>query len=171
VAISDSGIIKRGKNVKLDEVLKADQITDKIQKTIEKYERENNKFFSLKINMRLSDESLTNISSFLCKSHKPLGRGSQCPKPKQYPKKTAPDVSKPVAITSKEVKKVPGLSTNKAHCSKCNSQNITIAYGKYGYYFKCLDCDGNTSIKLKCKDNSCKPRLRKNKLQFFELCG
>jgi len=171
VAISDSGIIKRGKNVKLNEVLKADQITDKIQKTIKKYDRENNKLFSLKINMQLSDESLTKISSFLCKSHKPLGRGSQSPNLKQYPEKIAPDVSKPVVITSEEVQKIPELSKNQAHCSKCNSQNITIAYGKYGYYFKCLDCDGNTGIKLECKDNSCKPRLRKNKLQFFKECA
>ncbi|SMD01572.1 Nuclease-related domain-containing protein [Desulfocicer vacuolatum DSM 3385] len=171
VAISDSGIIKRGKNVKQDEVLKADQITDKIEKTIEKYERENNKLFSLKMNMHLSDESLTNISKFLCKSHKPLGSSSKSPEPMQYPKRTTPGDSHPVAMTSKENPKVQDLSTNQAHCLKCNSQNIKIAYGKYGYYFKCLDCDGNTGIKLKCKDNSCKPRLRKSKLLFFKECA
>jgi hypothetical protein len=171
VAISDSGIIKRGENAKLDEVLKADQITDKIQKTIETYERENKKLFSLKMNMHLSDESLTNISRFLYDSHKPFGNVSQCPDPLQNSKKTAPEVSQPVAVTSEEIQKVPSRPKNQEHCSKCNSKNITIAYGKYGYYFKCLDCDGNTSLKLKCKDNSCKPRLRKSKLRFFKECA
>lgn len=171
VAISDSGIIKREKNAKLDEVLKADQVTEKIQKTIENYERENKKLFSLKMNMHLSDESLTNISRFLCNSHKPLESVTPGPAPAQNPEKPEPDVSKPVAAVSAETQKVPDLSANPAHCSKCNSQNITIAYGKYGYYFKCLDCDGNTGLKLKCKDNSCKPRLRKSKLQFFKECA
>jgi len=171
VAISDNGIIKRGKNTKLDEVLKADQITDKIQKTIENYERENKKLFSLKMNMHLSDESLTNISRFLYNSHKPLGNVSQCHDPLQNPKKTVPEVLQPVAVTSEEIQKLPSLPKNQEHCSKCNSKNITIAYGKYGYYFKCLDCGGNTNLKLKCKDNSCKPRLRKIKHQFFKECA
>ncbi len=171
VAISDSGIIKRGKNAGLDEVLKADQITDRIQKAIDNYGRENNKLFSLKMNMHLSDESLTNISRFLHNSHKPLGSAGKSPDSLQNTKKTAIDVSQPVVVTSEKIQKAPGLPENQMHCSKCKSINITIAYGKYGYYFKCLDCGGNTSLKLKCKDNSCKPRLRKSKLRFFKECA
>ncbi len=56
-------------------------------------------------------------------------------------------------------------------CSKCKSENIEIAHGRFGYYFKCTDCNGNTSIKLKCKDDACDVRLRKQKLNFYKECG
>jgi len=55
-------------------------------------------------------------------------------------------------------------------CSKCGSLNLEIRYGKYGYYFKCLECNGNTAIKLKCKNSSCKPRVKKEKLNFYRVC-
>lgn len=55
-------------------------------------------------------------------------------------------------------------------CRKCNSSNIGIQYGKFGYYFKCLDCDGNTPIKVTCEKEGCKARLRKEGHKFFKEC-
>ena len=55
-------------------------------------------------------------------------------------------------------------------CSKCKSPNLEIRYGKYGYYFKCLFCNGNTAIKLTCSTSNCKPRLKKSKLNFYKIC-
>ena len=55
------------------------------------------------------------------------------------------------------------------NCSKCQSLNVEMQYG-YGYYFKCLSCDGNTALKLKCKDSKCKPKIQKRKLVFHQVC-
>lgn len=55
-------------------------------------------------------------------------------------------------------------------CSKCKFSNIEINYGKFGYYFKCLDCDGNTKIKLECNNKDCKPKIKKQKKKFFKVC-
>ena len=42
------------------------------------------------------------------------------------------------------------FSHNKFICNKCNGSNLNIEYGRYGYYFKCKDCSGNTAIKASC---------------------
>lgn len=56
-------------------------------------------------------------------------------------------------------------------CGKCSSTNIKVEYGKFGYYFKCTDCDGNTSIKINCgKDDGHKARLRKERNKFYQEC-
>lgn len=56
-------------------------------------------------------------------------------------------------------------------CNKCQSQHLSIEYGKYGYYFKCKDCQGNTAIKISCDNAAHKPRLRKDGHQFFKECA
>jgi len=55
-------------------------------------------------------------------------------------------------------------------CSKCKSIHIQINGGRYGYYFKCIDCANNTPIKHTCNTLNCKPKTRKSKLQFFKVC-
>ena len=55
-------------------------------------------------------------------------------------------------------------------CKKCNSKNIQIQYGKFGYYFKCYDCDGNSNIKLDCGVNGHHEKLRKDGNKFFRDC-
>ncbi len=101
------------------------------------------------------------IANFLIKSHKP--------KKFDYLKKY------PIKKDAKNSENIPNKPIQ-AHikerplCSKCKSSNIEIRYGKYSYYFKCLACDGNSSIALKCKDKSCKPKLKKRKLSFYQVC-
>lgn len=56
-------------------------------------------------------------------------------------------------------------------CRKCQSQNLSIQYGRYGYYFKCSDCEGNTPIKLGCGNPGHKERLRKQGLNFYRECA
>lgn len=45
-----------------------------------------------------------------------------------------------------------------------------MQYGKYGYYFKCADCDGNTPIKIGCGHDGHKERIRKDGVKFFREC-
>jgi hypothetical protein len=42
-------------------------------------------------------------------------------------------------------------------------------YGKYGYYFKCSDCDGNTPIKV-TGANGEKAKLSKQGQEFYVVC-
>lgn len=57
------------------------------------------------------------------------------------------------------------------HCRKCQGTDISIQYGKFGYYFKCDSCDGNTPIKLNCGKEGHKERLRKDGLRFYRECA
>jgi len=69
-------------------------------------------------------------------------------------------------ISEKEIPK----SSYHLSCNKCNSNNIEILYGKYGYYIKCHDCNGTSKIILSCNQSSCKPKLKKEKKDFFKVC-
>lgn len=55
-------------------------------------------------------------------------------------------------------------------CRSCSSAHLSIVYGKYGYYFKCLDCQGNTPIKPQCAKEKCAARIRKECEKFFREC-
>ena len=100
----------------------------------------------------MSFKRVEEIANFLIKNHKP--------------KKFDYAIKYPI----KKGTKISNNINNKPICSKCKSPNIEIRYGKYGYYFKCLICDGNTSITLKCTDKNCKPKLKKRKLNFYQVC-
>lgn len=156
VAISDKGIIER-KNKVSDCVLKADQIPDKIVDLINTYDEENKKILSTKMNPQFLPETIVRIVKHLVDSDKPKKQADVVKEPKE--KYVA---RKPVVANSKNTKK------EKA-CGKCGSENVQIIYSK-NYHFKCVDCHANTSIKLTCKENSCKSRVRKSKLNFFQDC-
>lgn len=55
-------------------------------------------------------------------------------------------------------------------CRKCQGIDVSIQYGKYGYYFKCASCEGNTPIKLDCGKEGHKERLRKDGVRFYREC-
>jgi len=99
----------------------------------------------------LTVDRVQEIAEFLVKNHKPKSYDYR----KKYP------IKKDV-----ETK----IDSKKFLCSKCNDSNLEIRYGKYGYYFKCLSCNGNSSIKLNCSDKSCKPKLQKKKFEFYQVC-
>lgn len=56
-------------------------------------------------------------------------------------------------------------------CRDCKSQNLSIQYGKFGYYFKCGNCDANTPIKISCGKDGHKERIRKDGLKFYRECA
>jgi len=75
--------------------------------------------------------------------------------------------STPVAAPSVQ----PILAIPTHHCRKCQGTDISIQYGKFGYYFKCGSCEGNTPIKLDCGKEGHKERLRKDGLRFYRECA
>jgi hypothetical protein len=61
--------------------------------------------------------------------------------------------------------------SEKATCRGCGSDKVAIQYGKYGYYFKCAHCNGNTPIRLGCKHAGHRERLRKDARRFYRECA
>ncbi len=55
-------------------------------------------------------------------------------------------------------------------CKKCGGAEGAVLHGKYGYYFKCAACGGNTAIRFECRPGH-KPRLRKEGNTFFRECA
>jgi len=173
VAISDSGIIKRGKGVDLPEVCKADQIEDAVRTLIKQYQKANG-FFSLDFERggyEFTDTDIPRVTEFLLQQHQPLAPSAQTISEsvtKPLPRKPAP-VTATVAQTPPIKPAVP--STTKLGCRQCQSYNVQVEYGKYGYYFKCQACEGNTPIKTICPKCKEVQRLRKSGKQFYAECA
>jgi hypothetical protein len=77
-----------------------------------------------------------------------------------------------VVVAPKMPTAVPALETGVSaySCKACGGTTLAIEYGKFGYYFKCKTCDGNTALKISCGIAGHKERIRKSKLTFFREC-
>lgn len=62
-------------------------------------------------------------------------------------------------------------SSIETSCRHCQGKTLAISYGKYGYYFKCKDCDGNTPIQTGCPINGHRERIRKDGKLFYRECA
>lgn len=65
----------------------------------------------------------------------------------------------------------PESGAKKPVCKGCQSETLAIVYGKYGYYFKCSSCDGNTPIKINCGNDGHSERIRKDGQTFYRECA
>ena len=165
VLISKTARIDRPEKFDTSAVLKVDALAstlDKHTKNISAIELFSN------VGRIVSRETIEKVGRLLKYSHKPisinyLGKFGLSEGLEKQPE----------TITTRPVEKTKPVKPimKDSSCSKCNSENTTILSGRYGYYFKCQDCQGNTAIKLKCATKSCEPRIRKQKDQFFEECA
>ncbi len=182
VAISDQGIISRPKKQisELNYIRKADQVVDKIKELLAKYKKEDALLrLSLATPYYLGKTGRKNTSQFLLKRHKSYAVAS---KNKATFKQTTPNSVTPkpvtvtatpklVSVTATPQVAAPSTHKNESKCGKCNSNNIEVVYGKFGYYIKCKKCEKNTAISENCP--SCKEKLRVRKLKesFFLECA
>jgi len=124
----------------------------------------------------MSLDKAKEIADFLIKHHKPKVHDYTKKYPIKKEEKTEETIKKQPTqsfIKKSILKDSPPTNNTNSHtqlCSKCKSSDLEIHYGKYGYYFKCLSCDGNTSIQLTCTTDKCKPQIQKNKLNFYKIC-
>ncbi len=120
------------------------------------------------IGTTMSLDRAKEIANFLVKHHSPKSYDYT----KKYPIKKEEEIKNIVTPKKEEkpTKNEPKKESKTPLCSKCQSDTIEIRYGKYGYYFKCLKCDGNTAINLSCTNSNCKPKLKKSKLNFYQVC-
>jgi hypothetical protein len=132
----------------------------------------------------VSSETVEHIAKLLCSLHRPIAINyaakfgiGDLPVPKPD---SAPAVGNEVQPQSppKASVQAPRNSAGKdsgdkanAVCRACNSVNLSIQYGKFGYYFKCGNCDGNTPIKISCGVTGHKEKIRKDGLRFYRECA
>jgi hypothetical protein len=170
VAISDDGVIQRTKKNPLPEVMKADQISERVKQLVAQHKKDSSPLnFKSDTAYTLSVAEVEKIRIFLLAKHKPAMNN---PEP-------VPVVAQPVEYSTPPMVATPptGLdppSPAKASghaCRHCGSADLTIEYGRYGYYFKCSACDGNTPIKAICSACGSKPKLRKSGPKFWADCG
>lgn len=167
VAISDQGIIKRHKKFPSPEVCKADQVPEAIRSQIVEYRRMDSFFASNKDSFnaprKFSDKEIVSVAGFLKARHNPLQKSTIQDKEIQpfHPEKQVGIVAKPTVDNTQTVTPI---------CRSCKSGNIQVAYGKFGYYFKCKDCEANTPIKEKCAKCGSPVKIRKVGLEHFLDC-
>ena len=161
IAISDSGIINRPKQYNTSMVLKADQVCDRIEEIIDTYRKKSKSLLPIDIPASFYNTTMQVIAALLTSKHVPIEQNAINNRVEE----------EQVVYGEKHRKEEAEKRDLKTFCCKhCKSDKVQIVWGKYGYYFKCSDCDGNTPIKLTCKDNSCKVKLKKEKDHFYKIC-
>ena len=185
VAISDSGIIARPKTMSLDEVCKADQICDRVRSLHGKRQKDNS-VFNLNLNSTVysfNKDEVNRVVQFLLKEHKPLPFKTEAeaifkpnlqtspPEKKVVIQVQAESLSKPKPVIFKPNNAMLSQSASTYSCRQCNKTNLSVTSGKYGYYFKCLDCDGNTPINVSCQTCNSKEKIRKSGELFYAECA
>lgn len=170
VAISDKSVIRRPK-IDIPELHKADLIADRAQALIKRH-ADGAKLTS-KVDgdwglYSFTPSELDRVRELLLSSHSPFQRASRkttsnntdTKKPDRQ--KAAPrDVT---AARSQTSERRPTYL-----CTHCQSTKLQILYGR-SYYFKCSDCDGNTSIRDVCSDCGTGTRLKKRGNVFSAVC-
>lgn len=169
VLASSQARVDRPKKIDTSRVIKVDDLMNAIEKSVDS-KGVLGAFGALaKI---VSAETIQSIGQSIISFHRPLmpdyaakfGLNNQV-----IPEPTAPSPDKEKSSILQDKCLVPKLNGNK--CCKCGANQLNIQYGKYGYYFKCSVCDGNTSIKLSCGQDGHKERLRKDGLSFYRECS
>jgi hypothetical protein len=167
VLVAPNARIDRSKRFDSSRVIKADQLKKQIWKDID---GENPILGLLKTAAKIvSSDTVEFVARQLAAGHRPLARGQ----------KSEAAVAAPTRTAGKErIEPTIGLSplpagntnTRALACKSCGKQDGQILYGKFGYYFKCDACDGNTNIRFACQPGH-NPRLRKDGLKFYRECA
>ena len=167
-------------------VIKNDQFFKHVDKAVD----ENGILATAKI---IGSDTLENVATQIARLHKPIrfdwptkfGLSKLPPQPipppavpAEPPAMAAPKVSQPkapeVVLPPKPAPSTPqppAPTSGTPVCRACGSAKISAQYGKFGYYFKCADCDGNTPIKIGCGVEGHKERIRKEGLKFYRECA
>jgi hypothetical protein len=179
VLISPTARIDRSKAHPCPEVVKADQFTTAFKK---RYLDSINSVGGILggLSKAIFGDSAEVIAKKLVALHKPIAVDYQAKfgmvgeplDARSQPVNVAVvPASPPQIVTDGNVatdSKVPGVAT--PCCKSCGSSQLSIEYGKYGYYFKCKLCAANTALKIGCEIPGHKEKIRKDKVTFYREC-
>ena len=165
VAISDHGIIDRVDGADPQEVFKADQVPARVTKTLEGRRCEIGGLLTSLKTPYVSIEAAEKdrVVAFLRDFERPLDD-----------QRTDGSSSFAENGASREPEKLGApaplhaVFLNERHrCRHCNGAALEIRWGRYGYYFKCTACDGNTPLPVLA--DGTKRTLRKDGAQFYTV--
>lgn len=164
ILVSPNARIDRPKKHDTSRVLKADMMIDAIDKL---FEKEGVLETVASMAKFVSTDTLLDVGRQLVRRHQPIQF--------DYAAKFGlAGVSPAVSVVEEPAPTVyavdKGQVDEKPKCRSCSSENLSAQYGKYGYYFKCADCGGNTPIKIGCGKDGHKERIRKDGPKFFREC-
>ncbi|MFT2718464.1 nuclease-related domain-containing protein [Deinococcus sp. A31D244] len=193
VAISDSGRITRKSDV--PELVKADQVPERIGSLVQQqFDRTFGSF-------GFTDAEMTRLQSFLKARHvavsavedyvaqreaegesvrgEPVGRSAFPPRPVRFGQPEPVFEAAPLASPERSGSPVRTSQERQAQarprpdvaCRACSSVNVTVQFGKYGYYLKCADCGGNTPAKPVCAQCGQPGKVSKRGLEFTASCA
>jgi hypothetical protein len=186
VLISPKARIDRPKNLALPELVKADQFLSALEKDLSNAIGSVGGFFGAISKMAFA-ESFEEVAKKLARLHRPItfdyaGKFGIRDEQKRSPAASHPQASvcQSVGIEFGNTQVAPTrptsapaesrASTAEPKCKACDGNDLAIEYGRYGYYFKCGSCGGNTSLKIGCGVPGHKERIRKDKLNFYREC-
>ena len=163
VLVAPHARIDRPKRFDSSKVVKADQFMTALEKSLDSGSLLS--MVSGLVRTAVSD-SIGEIAQKLIALHKPITIDYAAKfRLENNPPPAAPTKPKASASTAKM------LDSAQPKCRSCGNANLSIQYGKFGYYFKCGDCDGNTPLKLGCGQADHKERIRKDGPNFYRECG
>jgi len=170
VLVSPNARIDRPKRLDTSRIIKADML----RATIEKRFDNGSVLETLSSASRfISAETLEDIGRKLIALHRPASFAF--PVQLRPSKTTAPAADAvPPGKTPQEERDAarrPEIQVDgRQKCRGCGSERLSIQYRKFGYYFKCGSCHGNTPIKITCDREGHKERLRKDGRRFYREC-
>jgi len=166
ILVNSKARIIRPKNFDTSEIIKADDFFQKYQDAFDKVSFVDAVSGLAKV---VSPEQASYLARKLMSFHKPLTVNYAAKfgiEEKSTANQTYTNTQTKTPLKSKQSITPYGAHT----CSKCESEQVQIEYGKFGYYFKCGACQGNTSIKLDCGVKGHKEKVRKKGNQFYRDC-
>ncbi len=169
VLIGPNARIERPKKFDTSNLVKADLLIKNLEADIEK------KGVINVLSKVVFAETTENIARQLVRLHRPIlfnyaakfGLNDKASKEVT----AGPSMANIQPEQNKNETSVAPLNNSSMKCKKCESNKIQVHYGKFGYYFKCSDCNGNSPIKIQCGIDGHNERIRKEGLKFFRECN
>lgn len=165
ILVSPNSRIIRPKQFDTTMIVKADLISDTISKYMDSYGVLDVMSSLSKI---VSLETITSIGKQLISMHQPIHIDYTAKFGLNEPDQSSGYAQVAATLASPKILETK-LDLTMQSCRHCSSQELTIEYGRYGYYFKCRGCSGNTPIKIQCEKGH-KERIRKKGNQFYRDC-
>jgi superfamily I DNA and RNA helicase len=83
---------------------------------------------------------------------------------------SAPSATQATPTPAPPDRKIPASAREIAKCKHCGGTELHAQYGKFGYFFRCRACTGNTPMSLACPSCKAKARVRKAGIRFYREC-
>lgn len=173
VLVSPSARIDRAPGVQAPEVVKADQFLKAYEADLDTFDKDVGGLFG-GVARALFGSSAEEIGTKLVEMHRPINIDYEArflgPNKTAFQRRSSDQVAPARPERHGMSPKAEGRAQG-PKCKACSSTELTVEYGKFGYYFKCQNCIANTAIKIGCGVDGHKERIRKQGTQFFRECS